>query len=75
LIYLSPLLSSYLSFRFFGIDAKILPKIKSSSEIYGKIEDGPLAGIPIAGVNIQINHSPHFIKFIGLFFLGGGRIM
>ncbi|XP_012275879.1 glycerol kinase [Orussus abietinus] len=34
---------------FFKIPAFILPKIRSSSEIYGRIADGPLQGIPISG--------------------------
>lgn len=35
--------------KFFGVNRSILPKIVSSSEIYGHIHDGPLKGIPIAG--------------------------
>ncbi|XP_013186561.2 glycerol kinase isoform X1 [Amyelois transitella] len=35
--------------RFFDVPLKILPKIKSSSEIYGYITTGPLLGVPIAG--------------------------
>lgn len=35
---------------FFRIPMNILPKIKSCSEIYGLVHDGPLQGIPIAGV-------------------------
>ncbi|ORZ19600.1 hypothetical protein BCR42DRAFT_410088 [Absidia repens] len=34
---------------FFGLDQVQLPKIVSSSQIYGELSDGPLAGIPIAG--------------------------
>ncbi|KAI9300200.1 hypothetical protein BJ944DRAFT_244422, partial [Cunninghamella echinulata] len=34
---------------FFGIPDHVLPKIVSSSEIYGKAKWGPLEGIPIAG--------------------------
>ena len=34
--------------RFFGIPHQILPEIKSSSEIYGKIKVGPLEGLPIS---------------------------
>lgn len=33
-----------------GIPRKMLPKIHSSSEDYGRIQSGPLAGIPIAGI-------------------------
>jgi glycerol kinase len=32
------------------IPRKMLPQIRSSSEIYGHIQVGPLAGIPIAGI-------------------------
>ncbi|CAK1581924.1 unnamed protein product [Parnassius mnemosyne] len=35
--------------RFFDIPIQILPKIKSSSEIYGYISTGSLLGTPIAG--------------------------
>ncbi|KAI5633101.1 glycerol kinase [Phthorimaea operculella] len=35
--------------RFFDIPIQILPKIKSSAEIYGYISSGPLLGVPIAG--------------------------
>ncbi|KFB38191.1 hypothetical protein ZHAS_00005502 [Anopheles sinensis] len=34
--------------RFFRIPSKILPEIRSCSEVYGYINDGPLSGIPIA---------------------------
>uniref|UniRef100_A0A2M4BHS6 glycerol kinase n=1 Tax=Anopheles marajoara TaxID=58244 RepID=A0A2M4BHS6_9DIPT len=34
--------------RFFRIPMKILPEIRSCSEVYGYINEGPLAGIPIA---------------------------
>lgn len=36
--------------RYFDIPMQMLPDIKSSSEIYGKITIGPLAGIPISGI-------------------------
>lgn len=39
--------------RFFGLKASILPKIVSSSEVYGKIHaniETPLTGVPIAGI-------------------------
>ncbi|KAK2582108.1 hypothetical protein KPH14_004480 [Odynerus spinipes] len=36
--------------RYFDIPMQILAEIKSSSEIYGKIKIGPLAGIPISGI-------------------------
>jgi glycerol kinase len=32
-----------------GIPRSMLPKICSSSEVYGKVASGPLAGIPVAG--------------------------
>ncbi|XP_054281835.1 glycerol kinase isoform X2 [Macrosteles quadrilineatus] len=35
--------------RFFNIPTKILPKIVSSSEIYGYVSEGPLKGTPISG--------------------------
>ncbi|KAJ8725648.1 hypothetical protein PYW08_003831 [Mythimna loreyi] len=35
--------------RFFDIPIEILPKIKSSAEIYGYISTGSLLGVPIAG--------------------------
>lgn len=34
---------------FFGIPMSILPEIRSSSEVYGRISEGPLKGIPISG--------------------------
>ena len=33
----------------FGIPAAILPRIASSSEVYGHVAAGPLAGVPLAG--------------------------
>ncbi|XP_044009771.1 glycerol kinase-like isoform X2 [Aphidius gifuensis] len=36
--------------RYFDIPMKLLPDIKSSSEVYGKITVGPLEGIPISGI-------------------------
>ncbi|XP_033210866.1 glycerol kinase [Belonocnema kinseyi] len=36
--------------RYFEIPMKLLPEIKSSSEIYGKIAVGPLKGIPLSGI-------------------------
>ncbi|KAJ8929060.1 hypothetical protein NQ314_018292 [Rhamnusium bicolor] len=35
--------------KFFGIPISVLPKIKSSSEIYGYIADSSLTGVPLAG--------------------------
>lgn len=35
--------------KFFGIPMSILPKIHSSSEIYGKMCEGSLMGVPISG--------------------------
>lgn len=40
--------------NFFHISPSILPAIKSCSEIYGYVHDGPLLGIPIAGVSIYL---------------------
>jgi glycerol kinase len=34
----------------FGIPARMLPRICSSSEIYGTIQQGDLAGVPVAGI-------------------------
>lgn len=36
--------------RTFDIPASVLPRIVSSSEVYGQIEHGPLKGVPIAGI-------------------------
>lgn len=36
---------------FFKIPAEILPQIRSSSEIYGYMQDELLQGVPISGVN------------------------
>lgn len=38
----------------FNIPIEILPEIRSSSEIYGKIGEGSLEGIPISGVGVII---------------------
>lgn len=35
--------------KFFGLPSTILPTIRSSSEIYGYIKNGPLSTIPISG--------------------------
>ncbi|KAM9804818.1 glycerol kinase-like [Neosynchiropus ocellatus] len=35
--------------RFFDVPMTILPEVKSSSEIYGWISSGPLAGVPVSG--------------------------
>jgi glycerol kinase len=32
-----------------GVPAAMLPEIRSSSEVYGEVRAGPLAGVPIAG--------------------------
>jgi len=37
------------SCKFLEVPMDVLPTIKSSSEVYGKIADGPLKGLPIAG--------------------------
>ena len=36
--------------RTFRIPAAVLPRIASSSEVYGEITQGPLKGVPIAGI-------------------------
>lgn len=35
---------------FFGITMDILPTIKSSAEIYGQVQEGPLKGVDIGGI-------------------------
>ena len=35
---------------FFDVHKAMLPEIRSSAEIYGKISSGALKGIPISGV-------------------------
>ncbi|MEU7634053.1 glycerol kinase GlpK [Nocardia sp. NPDC049220] len=34
----------------FGVPEVMLPKIRSSSEMYAQINSGPLAGVPVAGI-------------------------
>jgi glycerol kinase len=36
--------------RMFSIPRSVLPKIASSSEVYGEVVRGPLKGVPIAGI-------------------------
>ncbi len=36
--------------RTFSIPRSVLPTITSSSEVYGQVADGPLKGVPIAGI-------------------------
>lgn len=36
--------------KFFGIDMACLPAIKSSAQVYGHVKDGPMQGVPIAGI-------------------------
>jgi glycerol kinase len=43
--------------RFFDLNPSILPKLKSSSEIYGYVKEGILEGIPIASVR-ESNEDP-----------------
>jgi glycerol kinase len=38
------------SLALMGIPRAVLPAIRSSSEIYGQLSDGPLAGLPVAGI-------------------------
>ncbi|XP_060755495.1 glycerol kinase isoform X1 [Neoarius graeffei] len=35
--------------NYFGVPMEILPKVRSSSEIYGLMKSGPLTGVPISG--------------------------
>lgn len=34
--------------KHFGVPRAVLPTIKSSAEVYGKVHDGPFAGVPVA---------------------------
>jgi glycerol kinase len=34
----------------FGIPAQVLPEVRSSSEVYGRVAEGPLSGVPVAGI-------------------------
>jgi glycerol kinase len=34
----------------FSIPAQMLPRICSSSEVYGRVKEGPLSGVPVAGI-------------------------
>ena len=36
--------------RAFGLPPEMLPRIASSSEVYGQVASGPLAGVPLAGI-------------------------
>jgi glycerol kinase len=36
--------------RTFGIPAAVLPRIASSSELYGRVGAGPLQGVPVSGI-------------------------
>jgi len=36
--------------KVFAIPRQILPRICSSSEVYGRVAEGPLAGVPVAGI-------------------------
>lgn len=36
--------------EFFGLKKSILPKIVSSSQVYGKVKSGPLKDVPVAGM-------------------------
>lgn len=40
----------------FSLDTEMLPRICSNAEVYGHVQDGPLAGVPIAGVRLLISH-------------------
>uniref|UniRef100_A0A4W4GJG6 glycerol kinase n=1 Tax=Electrophorus electricus TaxID=8005 RepID=A0A4W4GJG6_ELEEL len=47
--------------KYFDIPMEILPKVRSSSEIYGLMKSGALTGIPISGVNYI---SPDFTQIL-----------
>lgn len=34
----------------FGVPERVLPRIRSSSEVYAEVASGPLAGVPVAGI-------------------------
>ena len=36
--------------RAFDVPEQLLPRIRSSSEIYGHVTEGPLTGVPVAGI-------------------------
>jgi glycerol kinase len=36
--------------KVFSVPAEMLPRICSSSEIYGRVREGPLSGVPVAGI-------------------------
>ena len=36
--------------RFFDVEKVLLPEIRSSAELYGTVNEGPLKGLPISGV-------------------------
>jgi len=36
--------------RAFSIPRQVLPEIRSSSEVYGHVAQGPLSGVPVAGI-------------------------
>jgi glycerol kinase len=36
--------------RIFGIPQQVLPEIRSSSEVYGRVAQGPLEGVAVAGI-------------------------
>lgn len=50
--------------NFFDIDRNFLPEIRSSSEIYGHVVDGPIKGVAISGVNIFKTHRRLLRKII-----------
>ena len=40
-------------YSFFDIDKSNLPRIRSSSEVYGHMSDTSLQGVPISGVSVM----------------------
>lgn len=50
--------------KFFNIPEHILPTIKSCSEIYGFIHDGPLRGVPVASVGFLL-----YLFFLSLIYI------
>jgi hypothetical protein len=48
--------------RYFGIPHDVFAEVRSTSEIYGHIKDGPLAGVPISGVMKFIGYAHQHIR-------------
>lgn len=62
-------------FRFFDIPKEVLPEIRSSSEIYGKLEVSVLKGLPISGVCISIKYLVEKLSLLLKFKKSVGHIL